>query len=218
MTTLRFKIGEAFPASDPVARFVTVLAMMSNDWLRLTTQLLDTKPFFFDAEGLVIMSFRHQAALHHEAAEFIRDTRKRFPDVEQFVTALPQAARDDLQRVLDGVDPKSPVYHGDWLDANRNVTFHYPEMHLQKAAHGKEEIFNALTEAAGLEGTITTEENFGSVRFGFADEVAVQWIPEHDTAATVANLRDAVAALAQFVQRAALAYLGSRPEGTFDVE
>jgi hypothetical protein len=218
MTTLRFKIGEAFPASDPVARFVTVLAMMSNDWLRLTTPLIETKPYHFDAEGIFIMSFRHQAALHHEAVEFIRDTRKRFPEVEKFVATLPQAAKDDLQRVLDGVDSKSPVYHGDWLDANRNVTFHYPEMHPEKAAHGKEEIFNALTEAADLDATITTDESFGSVRFGFVDEVAAQWIPEHDTATTVANLRDAVAALAQLVQHAALVYLESRPEGTFEVE
>jgi hypothetical protein len=32
VTTVRFKIGAAFPAEDPVARFVTALAMMSNDW------------------------------------------------------------------------------------------------------------------------------------------------------------------------------------------
>jgi hypothetical protein len=31
MPRVIFNIGEAFPASDPVARFVTVLAMVSND-------------------------------------------------------------------------------------------------------------------------------------------------------------------------------------------
>ncbi len=39
-TTLRFTIGDAFPADDPVARFVTVLAMMSNDWSRFVDQML----------------------------------------------------------------------------------------------------------------------------------------------------------------------------------
>ena len=29
-----FRIGEAFRADDPIARFVTVLAMIHNDWLR----------------------------------------------------------------------------------------------------------------------------------------------------------------------------------------
>jgi hypothetical protein len=41
MTVIRFKIGDAFPASDPVARFITGLAMISNDWLRLVTDMLD---------------------------------------------------------------------------------------------------------------------------------------------------------------------------------
>jgi hypothetical protein len=71
MTTLRFTIGKAFPASDSVARFITVLAMMSNDWLRLMAAMLEIEDYHKDAEGLRIMSFRQQAALHHEAAEFI---------------------------------------------------------------------------------------------------------------------------------------------------
>jgi hypothetical protein len=68
VTTLRFTIGEAFPASDSVARFITVLAMMSNDWLRLMSAMLEIKDWHRDAEGLRIMSFRQQTALHHEAA------------------------------------------------------------------------------------------------------------------------------------------------------
>jgi hypothetical protein len=34
MPTYTFSIGGAFPESDPVARFVTVLAMVINDWHR----------------------------------------------------------------------------------------------------------------------------------------------------------------------------------------
>jgi hypothetical protein len=40
MTIIRFKIGDAFPASDPVARFLTGLAMISNDWLRSIEEML----------------------------------------------------------------------------------------------------------------------------------------------------------------------------------
>jgi hypothetical protein len=80
-TTLRFTIGDAFPADDPVARFVTVLAMMSNDWLRLVKQMLasDDDPGEADAAGLLVMSFRFQAALHAEAAGFIGDARRISP-------------------------------------------------------------------------------------------------------------------------------------------
>jgi hypothetical protein len=35
-----FKIGDAFPAEDPIARFLVVLAMMSNDLLRLVDVML----------------------------------------------------------------------------------------------------------------------------------------------------------------------------------
>jgi hypothetical protein len=60
------------------------------------------------------------------------------------------------------------------------VTFHYPEMHPDKP-RWKEEITEALPAAAELEGTITADEQFGSVRFRFADEVAVQWLPDAET-------------------------------------
>ena len=80
-TILRFTIGDAFPADDPVARFVTVLAMMSNDWLRLVKQMLaiDDEDREDDAAGLLVMSFRYQASLHAEAAGFIVDARRMFP-------------------------------------------------------------------------------------------------------------------------------------------
>lgn len=183
MTTLRFKIGEAFPAGDPVARFITIVALMSNDWLRLIEDMMALEDANPDAVGRRIMSFRQQAALHDEAARFIADARRRFPAVDEFIKHLDADAQAECERVTGGVDPKSGHYLGDWLADHRNVTFHYPEMHPDKAAHGKEEIMQALQEAASLEGTITFEEHFGSTRFGFADEVAVQWLPDGQTQA-----------------------------------
>jgi hypothetical protein len=43
----RFQIGAVFPADDPVARFVTVLAMMSNCWHR-SMRAIDTEGFVED--------------------------------------------------------------------------------------------------------------------------------------------------------------------------
>jgi hypothetical protein len=219
-TTLRFKIGDAFPADDPVARFITVLAMMSNDWLRTTQYLLEIEDGSDDEGGRRLMFFRQQASLHHEAASFVVDARRRFPEIAAFIDGLPEIARDECAQIVGGIDPKSPHYHGDWLADHRNVTFHYPELHPDKAAHGAEEIHEALAEAADIESTITAGDYFGSVRFGFADDVVVQWLPDVDTDAreVLSQLRDAVLALARFVQRAARAYLESRPDGTFTVE
>jgi hypothetical protein len=217
VTTLRFTIGKAFPASDSVARFITVLAMMSNDWLRLMSAMLEIKEWHRDAEGLRIMSFRQQTALHHEAAEFICDARKRFPKVKRFIDGLEQSAQDACEQIVGGVDPKSEHYLGDWLTDHRNVTFHYPKMHPEAAEHGAEEITQALKAAAEIEGTITDEDTFGSVRFGFADEVVVQWLPDEDARERIAQLRRSVWALARFVQQAAGAYLEARPS-TFTFE
>ncbi len=53
------------------------------------------------------------------------------------------------------------------------------------------------------------------MRFNFADEVAVQWLPDVEAQVhLIERLRDAVMALARFVQRAAHTYLASRPAGT----
>jgi hypothetical protein len=219
MRIIRFNIGEAFPAIDPVARFITAVAMMSNDWLRSANDLVDLKDGDPDTPGRRVALFRQQASLHHEAAAFITESRRRFPAIEAFLDGLSDEAKDECNRITGGIDPASPHYQGDWLADHRNVTFHYAELHPDKAAHGEEEMTNALTSAAKLEGTISMEENFGSVRFGFADEVAVQWLPDPgEQVDLIASLRESVMSLGRFAQRAAQAYMESRPDGTFTDE
>lgn len=135
--TLRFKLGEAFPANDPVARFITVVATMSNDWLRLINEMLAIDDDDPDEPARRIMSFRQQAALHHEAAKFMTDTRRRFPEIDRFIAGLEPEGRAEYDQITAGMDPTSPHYLGDWFADHRNVTFHYPEMHPDKAADGR---------------------------------------------------------------------------------
>jgi hypothetical protein len=223
MPTLKFKIGDGFPAKDPVARFISVLAMISNEWLRSIEELVSIEGGGAEEEGLRIAKFRYQASLHYEAAGFIADAKRRFSEIASFVDALDEHARRECEAVLAGADSKSPEYLGKWVERNRGVTFHFPEMHPQKAEHDKEEITQALQDAADIESTIEFGETFASVRFRFADQLAVQWLPdaEADRAeaeAALTNLREAALALARFAQRAARSYLESRPEGTFEEE
>jgi hypothetical protein len=219
MSKVSFDIGKAFPASDPVARFITVLAMMSNDWMRLAKQQIEVKDYYDDAEGIRIFSFRQQVALHFEAANFIRNTRQWFPDVERFVAALPAKVRRDCDRVVSGIDPKSKRYRGKWVENLRNTAFHYPKMQPDAAAHGQEPAANALNKAAKLTSTIEGGDVFfGEARFHFADEVVVQWIPEKGMRKTLSALGADAAALARFVQEAAMTYIEQtekRSPGTF---
>jgi hypothetical protein len=169
MATIRFeKIGEAFPASDPVARFVTVLAMVSNDANRSMDELLDVEDGPPDSGARRMMLFRQQASFFFEAATFIGEASSRFNEVRDFIAGLPQEARDECAQVVGGIDPSSTHYVGDWLRDHRNVTFHYSEMHPEKAAHGKEEITQALEDAAELPGTVNVSDELGGVRFWFA--------------------------------------------------
>jgi hypothetical protein len=62
MPTVSFNIGLAFPASDPVARFVTVLAMVSNDANRSINELLNVCDGEPDAGARRMMLFRQQSA------------------------------------------------------------------------------------------------------------------------------------------------------------
>jgi len=197
-----FKIGEAFPASDPVARFLTGLAMISNDWLRLITQLPSGDDRDPDAAGLRLMSFRQQASLFHEAAVFMTTAPKRFPAIAEFISRLEPAATDAYEQIVGAIDPASPHFQGPWLAGHRNVTSHYPEMHPEKF-------------------TLTEGESASSIRFGFADEIVVQWLPsgeDGDPKPTLERLRTAVLALGRFTREALAAYLASRPAGTISIE
>src|SRR5437016_4042252 len=107
MPTMTFRIGACFDPTDSVARFITGLAMISNDWLRLYGQMNAVEDYHLDAEGLRILSFRHQAALHFEAAAFIAKARNRFPKVKRFIAELDEEARDACDQIVGGVDPKS---------------------------------------------------------------------------------------------------------------
>jgi hypothetical protein len=208
MASAKFTIGKAFPASDPVARFITVLAMMSNDWARLSKQQVGIEYFHDDAEGLRLFYFRQQASLHFESAKFIRNARRLFPSIDAFVNALPARARRDCDRVLAGMDPKSKRYQGKWVEDLRNTSFHYPTMHPKAFRNNREPAATALAKAAKLKSSIESGDFFfGEARFHFADEVMVQWIPRRGMKGRIKRLGEESASLARFVQAAAKRYI-----------
>jgi hypothetical protein len=214
---ITFNIGEAFPASDPVARFVTVLAMISNDVNRSIDGLFDVGERKPDSGARKVMQFRLQAAFFYEAATFVAESSRRFGEIAGFIAGLPPEARADHERVIGGVEPKSRYYLGDWLRRHRNGTFHYSEMHRNKAAHGKEEIMQALEYAAESPGRIFSDsgDDLDNVCFDFADEVVSWWLPPiEENNATLVMLSAALSALVSFTQRACAAYLGPTPAWT----
>src|SRR5947209_2795775 len=114
VTTIRFTIGTAFTAANPVARFVTVLAMMSNDWLRLTEMVTKSFDEGDDPESLTrrFLLFRQQVALHHEAVKRLQDAPRQFREIADFMAALGPEAKADHDIIVAALDPASDI--GKW--------------------------------------------------------------------------------------------------------
>jgi hypothetical protein len=156
VTEYSFNIGAACPADKAIARFVTVLGIVNNEWYR-SMYLMNLSKEDPDGAGIRLQLTRSQAASLLEATKFITDSRKRFPEVEAFVNGLDADAQQNLDRLLAAIDPNSLDFM-DWLKDHRDVTNHFPKLHPAAYANGDEEIANALASAAPHTGTITTGE------------------------------------------------------------
>jgi hypothetical protein len=202
-----FRIGDVFSADDPVARFVTVLAMVNNEWHR-AMYLMDLTADDPDGRGIRLLLVRQQAASYLEAVEWITDSRKRFPAIKDCIDALDADAHGHYERLMAGCDPQSRHYT-DWLTGLRNVTAHFPKLHPDAFVHGDEEIANALRDAADQTGTVSVAcPTEAAVRFDFADEVAVQLLPNIvDNPDEIKKLAEARIALMRFAVAAIGAYL-----------
>jgi hypothetical protein len=219
MPTYTFSIGDAFPESDPVARFVTVLAMVINDWHRTMDMMVaaseeDPEGKHPETRGVRLMLLRQEAVACFEAMKFIAESRRHFPEIETFVKDLGPEAQVYIASVEAGVDKRSPEYQA-WLEGHRNVTSHYPELHRAKHVAGDEEIANAMkrTTVDGVHGTVTVGETDKSLRFHYADEVAVQLLPEvSDNPGLIARLSDATIAIGRFAGLAWAAYRAAHAE------
>src|SRR3954453_322708 len=248
MRRLRFVIGQAFPAEEPIARFVTVLAQAHNDFARVFERMSNNNAESDEPEdqAIRILGLRLNAASHAEASAFLRAAPRRWPVIKRFTDDLGDDVKADMEHVTGVTDPKSKHYLS-WLEPHRNVTFHYATMHPLKAENDNEEIQTALRRARVNVGTITDPGLFGGVRFAFADEGAVQWLPgayDHDDplpssieeaeASAIANaeesaararehsgvadLRDSAMALMRVAQAAAIAYIDRLPAGAARLE
>jgi hypothetical protein len=162
---LRFKVGDALPADDPLARFILVVSMGLNDNSLSNTRFVNTKePYEF------LYFFRLASGHLHELANRLRRAHEEWPEVQEFVADLRQNFRDDFQSIVRLADPNDDV--GQKLERLRNEFFHYPDLRRKTAERGKLPLMQALTDAANTEGTISLgEEALGGIRAHFADEL-----------------------------------------------
>lgn len=202
-----FKIGAAFPADDPIARWSTVLSMAANNTIYLNVRIIegDLPP------ELNLYYFRLLAAHFFEAAEWLQKTRKTWPEIDGLITSLDNASKERYEHVIAFASQTHALH--DRLRRSRMTLFHYPEMHPDKEQAGMEELANALREAKDLTGWIEGGEDYASFRAAFADEVALQFLAESDEAIeeVMEALREPVFELVQFAEAVLLEQLKRVP-------
>lgn len=175
----RFEIGEAFPAEDPVARFVTMLAVICNDVVRTAEEMarVDLNRSR-EEQARQVRIIRWLLATHFEAVDFIKESERRNRGPIAKLLARSPEAEVMLRRVLETTNPSSERYFGASLKTARNTTFHYSTVDPNTVRHGTEDVFNALTSAADATDTIEARgTHVRDLRFWFADQVVLEWLP-----------------------------------------
>jgi hypothetical protein len=209
----RFRIGDLFPADDPIARFVMTLAMHANDMARSVAMFPEPDDSDLESHGRRLMLMRYQAGIVYEVDKFIKAARL-IPEVDDFIASLGDAM--NLPDTLAGLVDQLTV----WLGDLRNVTFHYAEMHPGRIAAGKDEVMNALAEVADHESEIAADDSVAAgatVGFPFADVVVGQWLRRGFLAGdgTEVTVRDAILAASAFSRAAVIAYIVAKGEDAF---
>ncbi|MCW3048499.1 MAG: hypothetical protein JWO74_2783 [Solirubrobacterales bacterium] len=206
---VEFRIGDAFSADAPLARWMTALAISHNDIRHCNLRLISAGRPVHES----IYYFRLVASHFKEIAKDLDRASREWDEVRAFVDDLPEPARADFEAVLECASEMEAE-----LGVLRNTLFHYPRLDRKNAAKDREKLQQAMKEAADLPGTITVGEYFGTVRFDFADEIIVQFIGEDDVAGPLMDkLQRGVLALWRFCHHAFEAYLATLPSTAYTV-
>lgn len=219
---IRFRIGDLFPADEPVARWLTVCAMALNDLLLVNRWLVPSLKDDGPAYVNVYLS-RLGAAHVFEISKFLHQSERQVPEVRSFVAELGDDERAAYER-FKAVGPAGTEPFASQLEHARNQFFHYAE--LLPNAEDFEKLKMAMTAHADTVGEIQDPGKFvEGFRALFADDIATMLsFPDEDPLATTAklapvDLRDFVPTLSSaisdyldFAVAAITDYIGPRSE------
>jgi len=209
ITGYRFeRIGDVFPADDPLARYLVVVSMALNDVTWATKRLLeglegDAPPY----EN--VYALRLAGSHMWEMLKFLSGSEKNSPEVAAFLDGLPEDAREYYRSALARLeaDPKDgarPFKAS--LARLRDQFSHYTDL-------DRKELMCALEAVGDDEGLLHVGERFGDFRALYADEVAGQLAYRSeddqlvDLEAFVTKIRNATNDLMRFGQLALREYL-----------
>ena len=125
---IRFKVSEAFPADDQLARWMTVCTMAFNDLLVVNALLFPRlKEEIVSGPDEIVYLGRVAAAHLFEAATFLRKS-DRIPAIQEFIADFDdEAAQAAYRELLEIGDGGSGEFY-ERLKHARNKSFHYQEL------------------------------------------------------------------------------------------
>jgi hypothetical protein len=210
-----FELGVAFPAGDPLARFVTDVSMGLND------TLLSNEGFVAADEAHASIYYFKLASGHlWELAHVLGEAYEQWPEVRDFIGRLQQSFQEDFAAVIEIAAPADPTGIGDRLRRLRNGFFHYPSLRRSTAERGRLPLMHALRDAHDLQGLVTIDPTRGElsgIRALFADEVAVKLLTagyqDGELERLVSRVAQLQAAYNRFAQAVLGRYLREMPNG-----
>jgi hypothetical protein len=204
---LRFRIGDAFPSDESLARWLTACCMAANDLVYLNQQLFprlqgDDAPAF---ENLYLS--RLVASHLYEVAKFLIQAERRYgADLQPFLDRLPASARSDYEAVK-AIGPGGQNPLAEPLERLRNHFFHYAELIPQAPQY--EQLARALDAHASSTSAIRWGDHLIDFRADFADDIAAELSFPGDTGVHdfVAGFAEATPAYVRFTHAALAQYL-----------
>jgi hypothetical protein len=209
---VRFRVGDAFPADHPLARFVVVLLLALNDLLPRNERLTEDRDDELPPHERLYLG-RLVGSHLFELATFVDEAPRQFPEIESFLNALPEGAQQQ-RRTLVAVAKGKPGDFAEELEQLRNHFMHYPR--LIGAAPEREQLSKALVEHADRQGEIRVGELFKDFRAHFADDIAAELtLTDEDAEPFVQELAELSTAAMNFAYAVVGAYTDILPDGTF---
>ncbi|MGH2993151.1 MAG: hypothetical protein ACRDL1_06415 [Solirubrobacterales bacterium] len=210
---IRFQDGDAFPADQSLARWLTVCAMALNDLLLVNRWLMPRLQEQIEAASYESVYLGRLAGAHlFEVAKFLEGSDRNVSELQEFIATLdadPQAAYEKVK----SVGPRSGSEFAQQLERARNQFFHYSE--LLPHAEDHEKLKAAMDAHAETTGAIRDEGTaIEGFRASFADDIAVELsFPEEevDLKAFVSQVSEHIAAFLEFAFAALPKYVESLP-------
>jgi hypothetical protein len=213
---IRFKIGDAFPAESPLARWLAACAMALNDLILVNRWLLPKLEGQVPAEGYENVYLAKVAGSHlFEVATFL-ERSDHIEEVRQFVDGL-DAEAQEAYRALKEIGKGGSGEFARQLARARHHSFHYSELLPQVEDH--EKLKRAMEGHAETIGEIRDEGKTIEFRAAFADEIAVELIAPGDTVDLrefVRQISEHIALYLKFAFAALPSYVNSLPEDSWE--